>query len=478
MTINKSQGQSLRKIGIYLSQPVFAHGQLYVALSRATSPDSIKILINSSDTTKNNETKNVVFKDLLHKVTSTENFIFSSKYPAYLYTFLYIREHKQPMTSISEQKAEGIGGPLHVRILRKWKHDVRQYETWYLTVDRFADAIQILGQRTNQSYIEYVSNVSECYIISDYSCPQLDKYQKVLENDFYIDVGLKSIIQRIPDTITVPKTWFHFVSKSHLIELGEAPPYYPGALRHGSSHATHIYVNPNIPETTSLINLFTGPSRPIPALSGTPSTLYDMKLKNRSDLLDKTFIVQASIKEFHFQNTWYQTTCLICKDPIFRRGDQWYCSAHGLIEKPTYTYKLTVTITDTTDTIPAIVSETSCQKLLKSSLEKFISNNPLTNRNNLPSIITDQKEQTKTMSIQMLRASTPDNIRFIIIDIQQSTTPPESPVPTTPGQTRMPRMRSDDGTPQASEPPRPVARTLTFTPPGPPPTKIQKRTSK
>ncbi|XP_023739552.1 uncharacterized protein LOC111887620 [Lactuca sativa] len=80
MTINKSQGQSLRKIGIYLSQPVFAHRQLYVALSRATSPDSIKILINSSDTTKNNKTKNVVFKDLLHKVTSTEVYSITACY--------------------------------------------------------------------------------------------------------------------------------------------------------------------------------------------------------------------------------------------------------------------------------------------------------------------------------------------------------------------------------------------------------------
>ena len=62
MTINKSQGQSLCRIGIYLSLPVFAHRQLYVALSRATSPDSIKILINNTDTMEHNETKNVVFK--------------------------------------------------------------------------------------------------------------------------------------------------------------------------------------------------------------------------------------------------------------------------------------------------------------------------------------------------------------------------------------------------------------------------------
>ena len=35
MTINKSQGQSLTTVGIWLPQPVSAHGQLYVALSRA-----------------------------------------------------------------------------------------------------------------------------------------------------------------------------------------------------------------------------------------------------------------------------------------------------------------------------------------------------------------------------------------------------------------------------------------------------------
>jgi ATP-dependent DNA helicase PIF1 len=43
MTINKSQGQTLGKVGICLRSQVFSHGQLYVALSRATSPADIKI---------------------------------------------------------------------------------------------------------------------------------------------------------------------------------------------------------------------------------------------------------------------------------------------------------------------------------------------------------------------------------------------------------------------------------------------------
>ena len=70
MTINKSQGQTLDYVGLYLPEPVFTHGQLYVALSRARCFENITIL--TSKLTNNIDghiqclTKNIVYKEILH----------------------------------------------------------------------------------------------------------------------------------------------------------------------------------------------------------------------------------------------------------------------------------------------------------------------------------------------------------------------------------------------------------------------------
>ena len=73
MTINKSQGQSLKCCGLYLPSSVFTHGQLYVAASRVGDPKGFRIYANQSEflikegsaTTNNYLTRNVVYPEVL-----------------------------------------------------------------------------------------------------------------------------------------------------------------------------------------------------------------------------------------------------------------------------------------------------------------------------------------------------------------------------------------------------------------------------
>ncbi|XP_061357242.1 uncharacterized protein LOC133301608, partial [Gastrolobium bilobum] len=68
MTINKSQGQSLSHVGIYLPRPVFTHGQLYVALSRVKSKQGLKILIFEDNGCVANSTYNIVYKEVFQRL--------------------------------------------------------------------------------------------------------------------------------------------------------------------------------------------------------------------------------------------------------------------------------------------------------------------------------------------------------------------------------------------------------------------------
>ncbi|XP_074362378.1 uncharacterized protein LOC141702627 [Apium graveolens] len=64
MTVNKSQGQTVQNVGLYLQNPVFGHGQMYVAVSRVTSPIGLKIVTVDDDHSHNGLTKNIVYHEI------------------------------------------------------------------------------------------------------------------------------------------------------------------------------------------------------------------------------------------------------------------------------------------------------------------------------------------------------------------------------------------------------------------------------
>lgn len=68
MTINKSQGQSLKRVGLYLPDPIFSHGQLYVALSRVTDTSGLKILNGPNENEDKDTIANIVYKEVYNNL--------------------------------------------------------------------------------------------------------------------------------------------------------------------------------------------------------------------------------------------------------------------------------------------------------------------------------------------------------------------------------------------------------------------------
>ena len=64
-TINKAQGQTLKTIGVWLPEPVFSHGQLYVAASRVGAPEKLKFALKPVDAQHSTCTRNVVYREVL-----------------------------------------------------------------------------------------------------------------------------------------------------------------------------------------------------------------------------------------------------------------------------------------------------------------------------------------------------------------------------------------------------------------------------
>ncbi|XP_074356297.1 uncharacterized protein LOC141695998 [Apium graveolens] len=64
MTINKSQGQTLKFVGLYLPDPVFSHGPFYVGISRVITPLGLHIVCEEKNHPLVGMTKNVVYHEV------------------------------------------------------------------------------------------------------------------------------------------------------------------------------------------------------------------------------------------------------------------------------------------------------------------------------------------------------------------------------------------------------------------------------
>ena len=63
MTVHKAQGQTLGRVAVLLDEPVFGHGQLYVAASRVGRSEDLRFVLPVN---RQGITRNVVFTEVLN----------------------------------------------------------------------------------------------------------------------------------------------------------------------------------------------------------------------------------------------------------------------------------------------------------------------------------------------------------------------------------------------------------------------------
>lgn len=83
ITISKSKGQTLDKVGLYQPKPDFLHWQFYVAISRVTLRRGLKILALDEAGEPTMETRNIVYREVLDHLQRSVN----------MYTSVYNYSH-------------------------------------------------------------------------------------------------------------------------------------------------------------------------------------------------------------------------------------------------------------------------------------------------------------------------------------------------------------------------------------------------
>ncbi|KAL4590784.1 hypothetical protein LXL04_003727 [Taraxacum kok-saghyz] len=134
------------------------------------------------------------------------------------------------MSRIADITDGCAGSKINVRILRRWAPRFRPNEMWFLAVDQFSDAIQILSIDDGGGFGGCKFQLNRCYSLDAYTCTEADKYQRFIKNPIYITVGRASKINQVPDSDELPSFWFSFASIAYLESLTNSDTDYPDVI--------------------------------------------------------------------------------------------------------------------------------------------------------------------------------------------------------------------------------------------------------